>query len=103
MTNSRWAALFIRFPYPIGYFRIEIPEVQTAEGKLRLLVAIDRTSKFAYAELHQEAAKMVAAQFLRKSDRGGPLHHPHGADGLRHLVHQPTPVTNMRSTTSSIA
>lgn len=51
--------------YPIGYFHIDIAEVQTAEGKLRLFVAIDRTSKFAYAELHQEASKMVAAQFLR--------------------------------------
>ncbi len=51
--------------YPIGYFHIDIAEVQTAEGKLRLFVAIDRTSKFTYAELHHEAGKMVAAQFLR--------------------------------------
>jgi transposase InsO family protein len=51
--------------YPIGFFHIDIAEVQTAEGKLRLFVAIDRTSKFAYAELHQDAGKMVAAQFLR--------------------------------------
>src|SRR6478752_7402105 len=34
--------------YPIGYFHIDIAEVQTAEGKLYLFVAIDRTSKFAY-------------------------------------------------------
>ena len=51
--------------YPIGYFHIDIAEVQTAEGKLYLFVAIDRTSKFAYAELHEKAAKMAAAQFLR--------------------------------------
>src|SRR5215211_7179176 len=51
--------------YPIGYFHIDIAEVQTAEGKLYLFVAIDRTSKFAYAELHQKAGKMGAAQFLR--------------------------------------
>ena len=44
---------------------IDIAEVQTAEGKLRLFVTIDRTSKFAYAELHEKAGKMVAAQFLR--------------------------------------
>lgn len=50
--------------YPIGFFHIDIAEVQTAEGKLRLFVAIDRTSKFAYAELHREAGKMVAAQFV---------------------------------------
>lgn len=30
--------------YPIGYFHIDIAEVQTAEGKLRLFVAIDRTA-----------------------------------------------------------
>ncbi len=52
-------------PYPIGYFHIDIAEVQTAEGKLRLFVAIERTSKFAYAELHREAGKMAAAWFLR--------------------------------------
>jgi IS30 family transposase len=51
--------------YPIGYFHIDIAEVRTEEGKLSLFVAIDRTSKFAYAELHAEANKMVAAQFLR--------------------------------------
>ena len=31
--------------YPIHYFHIDIAEAQTAEGKLRLFVAIDRTSK----------------------------------------------------------
>ncbi|RVD40420.1 MAG: hypothetical protein EOS54_15720 [Mesorhizobium sp.] len=29
-------------PYPIGHFHIDIAEVQVAEGKLRLFVAIDR-------------------------------------------------------------
>ncbi|TGQ26991.1 DDE-type integrase/transposase/recombinase, partial [Mesorhizobium sp. M4B.F.Ca.ET.214.01.1.1] len=43
----------------------DIAEVRTAEGKLYLFVAIDRTSKFAYAELHEKAGKMAAAQFLR--------------------------------------
>ena len=51
--------------YPIGYFHIDIAEVHTAEGKLRLFVAIDRTSKFTYAELHEKAGKTAAAQFLR--------------------------------------
>ena len=51
--------------YPIGYFHIDIAEVQTAEGKLYLFVAIDRTSKYAYVELHEKAGKMAAAQFLR--------------------------------------
>ena len=51
--------------YPIGYFHVDIAEVQTGEGKLYLFVAIDRTSKFAYVELHEKAGKMAAAQFLR--------------------------------------
>jgi transposase InsO family protein len=51
--------------YPIGYFHVDIAEVQTAEGKLYLFVAIDRTSKFAFVELHAKAGKMNAAQFLR--------------------------------------
>ncbi len=52
-------------PYPIGYFHIDIAEVRTEAGKLYLFVAIDRTSKFAYAELHEHAGKLEAAQFLR--------------------------------------
>jgi len=51
--------------YPIGYFHVDIAEVRTEEGKLRMLVAIDRTSKFVYAELHPSTGKMEAAQFLR--------------------------------------
>lgn len=51
--------------YPIGYFHIDIAEVRTAEGKLYLYVAIDRTSKFAYAELHKRQTKMLTAEFLR--------------------------------------
>jgi len=51
--------------YPIGYFHIDIAEVRTAEGRLYLLVAIDRTSKFAYTELHEKATRRVAADFLQ--------------------------------------
>jgi transposase InsO family protein len=51
--------------YPIGYFHIDIAEVSTQEGKLRLFVAIDRTSKFAFVRLVESAGKMEAAQFLR--------------------------------------
>jgi len=50
--------------YPIGYIHIDIAEVRTEEGKLRLFVAIDRTSNFTYVELHEKAGKMIAAQFL---------------------------------------
>jgi len=51
--------------YPIGYFHIDIAEIHTAEGKLYLLVAIDRTSKFAYTELHERVPTRIAADFLR--------------------------------------
>src|SRR5579883_1346030 len=50
--------------YPIGYFHIDIAEVQTAEGKLYLFVAIDRTSKFAFAQLVEKANRVTASAFL---------------------------------------
>lgn len=50
--------------YPIGYFHIDIAEVQTAEGKLRLFVAIDRTAKFALAKLVASATGQSACAFL---------------------------------------
>ena len=51
--------------YPIGYFHIDIAEVRTEQGKLYLLVAIDRTSKFAFVEVHEKVARRTAADFLR--------------------------------------
>ena len=51
--------------YPIGYFHIDIAEVRTEAGKLYLFVAIDRTSKVAFAELHEKATRHIAAEFLR--------------------------------------
>ena len=51
--------------YPIGYFHLDLAEVSTEEGKLRLFVAVDRTSKFAFARLVESAGKMEAARFLR--------------------------------------
>ena len=36
----------------------------TAEGKLQLLVAIDRTSKFAFAQLVEKASRVTASAFL---------------------------------------
>ena len=49
---------------PLGYFHIDIAEVHTEEGRLYLLVAIDRTSKFAFVELHEKATRRVAGNFL---------------------------------------
>ena len=51
--------------YPIGYFHVDLAEVRTEQGKLYLLVAIDRTSKFAFVKLHETATRRVAADFLR--------------------------------------
>jgi transposase len=51
--------------YPIGYFHIDIAEVRTEQGKLHMFVAIDRTSKFAFVELHEKATTAVSADFLR--------------------------------------
>lgn len=52
--------------YPIGYFHVDIATVRIEEGKLNLFVAIDRTSKFAYAELQEEATRTIACDFLRR-------------------------------------
>jgi hypothetical protein len=50
--------------YPIGYFHVDIAEVRTEEGKLHLFVAVDRTSKFAFAQLHSSATVKTASAFL---------------------------------------
>lgn len=50
--------------YPIGYFHINIAEVRTEEGKLYLFVAVDRTSKYAFARLMQKATVATARAFL---------------------------------------
>ena len=51
--------------YPIGFFHIDLAEVRTAEGKLYLFVAIDRTSKFAFIQLVERADMRAAAAFLQ--------------------------------------
>lgn len=50
--------------YPIGYFHIDVAEVRTEQGKLHMFVAIDRTSKFAFVELHEKATTAVSRDFL---------------------------------------
>ena len=44
--------------------KVGIAEVRSEAGKLYLFVAIDRTSKFAFAELHEKADRPSAARFL---------------------------------------
>jgi transposase InsO family protein len=51
-------------PYPIGFFHIDIAEVRTEEGKLYLFVAVDRTSKYAFARLMAKATTREARAFL---------------------------------------
>ena len=52
--------------HPIGYFHLDIAEVSTKQSKIYLFVAIDRTSKFTYAELHPDKTRDWACQFLRQ-------------------------------------
>ena len=56
--------------YPIGFFHIDIAEVQSAEGKLHLFVGIDRTSKFAVTELVEKADRRTAWEHLTAPARG---------------------------------
>ena len=51
--------------YPIGYFHIDIAEVRTAEGKLHMFVAIDRTAKYVFVELHEKATRRIAMEFFK--------------------------------------
>lgn len=50
--------------YPMGFFYIDIAEVQTVEGKLYLFVGIDRTSKFGLTQLVNKADRRTAWEFL---------------------------------------
>jgi transposase InsO family protein len=43
---------------------LDLTEVRTAEGKLYLFVAVDRTSKFAFAQLVERANVVTASAFL---------------------------------------
>ena len=62
--------------YPIGFFHIDIAEVQTGEGKLYLFVGIDRTSKFAVTQLVDKADRKTAWEFLQ-----------HMLEAVPYLVH----------------
>lgn len=51
--------------YEIGYFHVDIAEVRTAREKAYLFVAVDRTSKLAFARIFRRATGLVAAAFLK--------------------------------------
>jgi hypothetical protein len=55
--------------YPIGFFHIDLAEVRTAEGKLYLFVAIDRTSKFAVVELVEKPICGLPQPFSERSSK----------------------------------
>jgi hypothetical protein len=100
--------------YAIGFLHIDIPELQTAEGKLYLFVAIGRTSKFAFVQLADSTTRVTASAFLVAlieavpykihailTDNGiqfrfaalsrwtdGPLHDPHVCRALRGARHR---------------
>ena len=52
--------------YPLGYLPLDFAEIQTEEGKQYVFVAIDRTSKLAFAEVHPQATQAIAVDFLRR-------------------------------------
>ena len=86
-------------PYPIGYFHIDIAEVRTEEGKLHLFVAVDRTSKYAFAQLHMAANVKTVAGFPSALVEAVPykIHNPHGADRQRHAPqHRSGPTARYR-------
>lgn len=70
--------------YPLGDFHIDLAEVHTAEGRLYLLVAIDRTTQSAFVELHEKAIRQRCL---------GRLHHQGGDRGRRDL---PSPQLRVR-------
>jgi hypothetical protein len=51
--------------YPRGYFQIDMAAVHTAEGRLSLFGAIDRARTCAFAALHAQATRRLAANCLR--------------------------------------
>lgn len=52
-------------PCPIGYFHIDIDDVQIASEKLYLYVAIDRTNKFAFVQLVKKTGRTSASAFMK--------------------------------------
>ena len=58
--------------YEIGYLHVDICEVRVEQGKAHLFVAVDRTSKLAFARLYRRATTLTAAAFLKALVRAVP-------------------------------
>jgi transposase InsO family protein len=70
---------------PLGYLPVAFAEGQTEEGRPYLVVALDRPSKVAFAEVPPQAKRMVAADFLRRvveklPDKGPSVLTDHGVE-----------------------
>lgn len=50
----------------MGYLHVDFAEVRPEEGRQYLFMAIDRTSKMAFAKPHPRDTRMVAADFLQQ-------------------------------------
>ena len=74
--------------YPIGYFPIDIAEVRTADGKLYLFVAIDRTSKFAYRPASSEGHDARRRRRLARPHQSRAVQGPHRPHRQRRSFHR---------------
>lgn len=55
--------------YPIGYLHVDITELRSEQGKHYLFVAVDRATKYVYAELHDRMTAGNALVFLRNLEQ----------------------------------
>jgi transposase-like protein len=53
--------------YPLGYIHIDITEVRIGKKKLYLFIAIDRVTKYVYAELHEQMTIEISEIFLKNT------------------------------------
>lgn len=51
--------------YKLGYLHMDITEVRIGKKKLFLFVAIDRVTKYAYAEVHEDMTIRTSEEFLK--------------------------------------
>lgn len=59
--------------HPIGFAHVDKAEVRTEQGRLHLFVAIGRTSRFGFVQLHENVARGIAADFLHAVTEMVPL------------------------------
>ena len=67
--------------YPIGYLHVDFAKVRTEEGRQYLFVAIDRTSKVAFAKLHPTGQEGGGHGVSAPRPRQAALQSAHRLDG----------------------